>query len=93
MDMFYRKVLNWKLSYIVDTEFCLDAWRGPLAGDRKPDLPFQPELPTHLFCHRGKAKGREEQDERVRKKTLLRQYPGGEVMADTQIIRGISTCP
>jgi putative transposase len=38
MDLFSRKVLSWKLSNSLDTEFCLDALEMALAGDCRPEI-------------------------------------------------------
>ena len=38
VDLFSRNVLSWKLSNSLDTDFCLEALRMALEGDRKPAI-------------------------------------------------------
>ena len=38
VDLSSRKVLSWKLTGSLDTEFCLDALEMALAGGRKPEI-------------------------------------------------------
>jgi putative transposase len=81
VDLFSRNVLSWKLSNSLDTEFCLEALGMALEGGRKPEI-----------FHCGQAAGREDQDQLVKQKALLRQQPGGEAVAHGQIRGGLPTC-
>jgi putative transposase len=38
VDLFSRNVLSWKLSNILDTEFCLEALEMALGGGRRPEI-------------------------------------------------------
>jgi transposase InsO family protein len=57
-DLFARKVLSWRLSNSLDTEFCLDALEMALEGAHKSrDFPFRPRVSVHLIRLRGQAAG------------------------------------
>jgi transposase InsO family protein len=73
VNLFSRNVLSWKLSNSLDTEFCLKAVEMVLEGGRKPETyPLRPRLSVHLDAPRGQAAGREDQDQLVWKKVLLK---------------------
>ena len=49
VDLFSRKVLSWKLTGSLDTEFCLDALEMALAAGRNPEI-FHSDQGCQFTC-------------------------------------------
>jgi transposase InsO family protein len=96
VDWFSRKVLAWKLSITLETEFCLEAVGEAVARYGKPEI-FNSRLPVHQHrLHRPAAQERD-QDQHGWERRLARQHLRRAPVADHQIRGGVPTgirqCP
>ena len=90
VDQFSRKVLAWKLSITLETEFCLEAAEEAFARYGKPrDLQHRSGLPVHQHrLHRPAAQERD-QDQHGWERRLAGQRLRRAPVADHQIRGGV----